>query len=266
MYEFLDRRYAQALYDACKATGNLEETLKDLESIVESMKENEEFKQIIEHPQIHKLEKKAIFKKVFENEINEELLSFLLLLIEKDRISYLKEKYNQFRLIYFEEHNMIEVEVRTAISLTDEQRTSLKENLENKYNKQIVLLEKIDKTLIGGIIIKAGDDVIDSSIKTKLEVMKNIMVNKEQHKIDVEIQKEPLLVKVKTVQPLTKIQKEKLKGKLHKYYDSDFIIEETIDTEILGGVYITVGDDILDYTLKGRLKDLKTSTVLKVLN
>ncbi|MGL4730199.1 MAG: F0F1 ATP synthase subunit delta [Clostridium sp.] len=256
MYEFLDRRYAQALYDVCEKNNILEETLEDLKSIVESMEECEELRKIIEHPQIHRPEKKAIFKKLFKDEVSEELLSFLILLIDKDRILYLKEKYNQFRLIYFERHNMVEVLVRTAIPLTDEQRNTLKEKLENKYKKEIILSEKVDESLLGGMIIKVGDDVIDGTVKSRISAMKQLMNDKQDIKINVEDEK-PLIAKVKSVQPLTEEQKKQIIEKLKSYYDREFIIEETIDKSILGGVHITVGDDIIDVTVKGKLIELR---------
>ncbi|GAA0125873.1 MULTISPECIES: F0F1 ATP synthase subunit delta [Clostridium] len=257
MYEFLDRRYAQALYDVCEKAGILEETLEDLNSIVESMEQSEELMKIIEHPQIHRAEKKAIFKRLFEDQVSPELLGFLILLIDKDRILYLKEKYNQFRLIYFERHNMLEAKVKTTIPLIDEQREALKVKLKNKYKKDIILLEEIDESLLGGMVVKIGDDVIDGSIKRRMESMKQLMQERKDIKVDVSEKFKPLVAKVKTVQPLNEEQKEQIIKKLKNYYNREFIIEESIDKKILGGVYITVGDDVIDVTVKGKLIELR---------
>lgn len=256
MYEFLDRRYAQALYDVCEKAGNVEQTLEDLSVIVESMETGDELRKIIEHPQIHRPEKKKIITNLFKDQVSPELLDFLILLIEKDRFLYLKEKYNQLRLIYLEHHNTVEVEIRSARPLSDAQKKSLKEKLEKKYNKEIIFSEKVDKSLIGGMFIKVGDDVIDGTIKSRIEAMKGIMENKQDTNLYKEEEEKPLLAKITTIQPLTEDQKEDIIIKLENFYDRKFVIEEKIDKGILGGIHIVVGDDVIDATIKGKLIEL----------
>ncbi|GAA0121288.1 MAG: F0F1 ATP synthase subunit delta [Clostridium argentinense] len=257
MYEFLDRRYALALYDVCEKNGTLEQTLEDLSIIVESMETSDELIKIIEHPQIHRAAKKEIFINLFKDQVSQELLDFLILLIDKDRILYLKEKYNQMRLIYFERHNMLEVDVRSAVKLSEEQKSSLKEKLEKKYNKEIIISEKVDKSLLGGMFIKVGDDVIDGTVRNRVEVMKGLMEEKRKDKVYEEDKFKILTAVVKTVNPLTEIQKENLITNLKEFYNREFIIKEVIDSSILGGIHITVGEDIIDATVKGKLIGFK---------
>jgi len=83
MYEFLDRRYALALYEMCKEAGNIETVLEELGEVVEEMDNNEGLIKIIRNPQINKHNKKRIFEELFKGKIEDELLSFLLLLIDK---------------------------------------------------------------------------------------------------------------------------------------------------------------------------------------
>jgi len=262
MYEFLDRRYALALYDVCEKRGTLEQTLEDLSIIIESMETGDELIKIIEHPQIHRAAKKEIFTKLFKDQVSEELLDFLILLIEKDRILYLKEKYNQMRLIYFERHNMIEAEVRTAVKLSDEQKLGLKEKLEKKYNKEIVISEKVDKNLLGGMFIKVGDDVIDGTVRNRFETMKGLMEEKRKDKVYLEDKSKVLTGVVKTVNPLTEIQRKNLITNLEKFYERKFVIEEVLDSSILGGIHVTVGEDVIDATIKGKLINFKHRGIL----
>lgn len=175
MYEYLDRRYALALYEVAEKQGKIEKFRKDYKKVVDVIYGNEELVQLIKHPQISTSKKKKIFIKIFKGKIDEELLSFLLILIEKGRILYLKEKQKELEKIYFEKHNMLLAHIKTVIPLEEEQREELKEKLQNKYNKKVILKEEIDKSLIGGVYVRVGDDVIDGTIKSKLKEMKDII-------------------------------------------------------------------------------------------
>lgn len=178
MYEYLDRRYALALYEVAERKGKVEEYLQEAREIIELIKNNQEISKILKHPQISTSKKKKIFIEIFKGKINEELLSFILLLIEKDRIVYMEEKFREMEKIHLEKQNILVANVKTAISLNENQRKKLIEKLEKKYNKTIILKEKIDKALIGGVYIRVGDDVIDGSIKSKFEEIKKAVLNK----------------------------------------------------------------------------------------
>lgn len=179
MYEYLDRRYSLALYEVAEKKGKVEEYRKTLKEITQVIDSNNELIQLIKHPQISTSKKKKVFIKIFKGKIDEELLSFLLILIEKGRILHLKEKQIEFEKIYFEKHNMLFVNVKTVISLDEEDRKNLKNNLSKKYNKEIVLKEEIDPSIIGGVYIRVGDDVIDGTIKSKLNEMRKLMLRTE---------------------------------------------------------------------------------------
>ena len=88
MYEYLDKRYALALYTVAEEKGKVEEYLDDLRQIVLIMKNDTEFLKVIKHPKISTSTKKKMFINIFKGRIDEEVLSFLLILIEKDRILF----------------------------------------------------------------------------------------------------------------------------------------------------------------------------------
>lgn len=179
MYEYLDRRYASALYKVAEEKGKVEEYLKDLRQICDIIDNNQEFYEVIKYPQISTKKKKKIFIDVFKGKIDEELLSFLLILVEKGRILYLREKLNQMEQIYLEKKNTVIAQVKSVIDLTEDQKKRLKEKLENKYNKKVIIEHEIDKSIIGGLYVRVGNDVIDGSIKSKLEDMRALMLKME---------------------------------------------------------------------------------------
>ena len=175
MYEYLDKRYALALYTVAEEKGKVEEYLTDLREIVSLMKNDADFLKLIKQPFISTSAKKKIFINIFKGKIDEELLSFLLILIEKDRILFTGEKLKEMEKIHLERTNTLLVEVKTVIPLNDSERESLNRKLKDMYNKEIIFEEEIDKTIIGGVYIRVGDDVIDGTLKIKLEEMKKLM-------------------------------------------------------------------------------------------
>lgn len=179
MYEYLDRRYALALYQVGETKGKVEEYLQDLREICSLIDSNKEFYEVIKHPQISTKKKKRTFINIFKGKIDEELLSFLLILIEKDRILYLREKLNEMEKIHLEKQNKVKALVITAVPLTEKEIEELTKKLEDKYNKTLVMEMEVDKSIIGGMFVRVGNDVIDGTVRSKLEEMKSIMLKRE---------------------------------------------------------------------------------------
>ncbi|MGH4051861.1 MAG: F0F1 ATP synthase subunit delta [Clostridium sp.] len=175
MYEFLDKRYALALYTVAEEKGKVDEYLDDLRQIVLIIKNDSEFLKVIKHPKLSTSIKKKMFINIFKGRIDEEVLSFLLILIEKDRIMYIEEKLKEMEKIHLVRTNTLLVEVKTVIPLKETERESLREKLVKMYDKKIIFDEKLDKRVIGGVYLRVGDDVIDGTIKSRLEDMKKIM-------------------------------------------------------------------------------------------
>lgn len=179
MYEYLDKRYALALYQVAEEKGKVDEYLSNLREIVELFETNNDFLQLIKHPQISTSKKKKTFIKIFKNRVDEELLSFLLILIEKDRILYVKEKLSEMEKIHLERNNTLLAQVKTVVPLNDIERNTLIEKLEINYNKKIILKEELEKAIIGGVYVRIGNDVIDGTIRSKLDEMKALILKRE---------------------------------------------------------------------------------------
>ncbi|MBC5625650.1 F0F1 ATP synthase subunit delta [Clostridium sp. NSJ-49] len=179
MYEFLDKRYARALYEVADENGKVDEYIETLKLICELIDNYEEFYEFIKNPQVGTRNKKKAFINIFKNKIDEDLLSFLLILIEKDRILHLREKVNEMEKINLEKNNTLKGVVKTTIPLLDEQYKLLINNLENKYNKKIILERIIDPNIIGSIYVKVEDEVIDGTIKFKMDKLRELMLELE---------------------------------------------------------------------------------------
>jgi F-type H+-transporting ATPase subunit delta len=180
MYEYLDRRYALALYKIAEEKGKVEQYLDELRQVVAAIKGNSKFLEIIKHPEVSTSEKKKMFTEIFKDKVNEDILSFLLVLIEKDRINEIDGKLREMENIYLESNNTVKAKVKTVVALNDDERNTLIEKLEKKFNKKVLIEEEIDPSIIGGVYVEVNNEVIDGSIRSKLSEMKKIMLKGEQ--------------------------------------------------------------------------------------
>lgn len=179
MYEYLDRRYALAIYEIAEKKDKVDEYLKDLREICDLIENNQDFYEVIKHPQINTIKKKKLFIDIFKGKIDEELLSFMIILIEKNRILYLRQKLDQMEKIDLERKNTITGTVKTAVPILPEELEKLKVIFEEKYDKNIIFRTEIDKSLLGGVCVSIGNDIIDDTIKSKIVEMKDLMLKKE---------------------------------------------------------------------------------------
>lgn len=179
MYEYLDRRYALALYEVAESKGKVDEYLRDLREICDLVENNHDFHEVIRHPQINTRKKKQTFINIFKGNIDDELLSFLLILIEKDRILYLREKLIEMEKIDLERKNTLKGVIKTAVPLLDSEFNELKDIFEKRYDKNIIFEAKVDRKILGGVYIRIGNDVIDGTVKSKIDEMKDLMLRKK---------------------------------------------------------------------------------------
>lgn len=175
MYEFLDKRYALALYEIAEEKDKVIEFIDDLRDVNTAINSNEELRGIFENPNIGKQSKKDILIELFKGKTFEEIVSFLCVLVDKGRILYLEEKIRQMEVIYLERHNILEATVKSVIPLTEQEFSKLHDKLEIKYGKKVILKKEIDESIIGGLFVKVGNEVIDGTIAGKYEEIKTSM-------------------------------------------------------------------------------------------
>lgn len=170
MAKLVSKTYAQALFELAveenKTALFLEETL----GLLEVIRTNAEFGQFMNHPKIPKEDKLKVVRNVFENKVSKELVGFLVTIVEKDRYTEIEAILSEFISAVKEYSNIGTAYVTTAIALDNKEKQDIESRLlaTTKY-KTIECVYNVDKDLIGGMVIKMGDRVVDSSIRTKLD-------------------------------------------------------------------------------------------------
>lgn len=152
-----------------------EKISEDLVNIKETLSKSKDLAEFLENPIISADDKKEIINRIFSSEVDALILNFLKVLIDKNRFITFYEIYESYSKTVDSIKNISRVNVVSAVQIPDDAKARLKEKLEYKLKKSVILDLDIDSNIIAGLIIKIGDDVIDMSLKHKLEdLSKNI--------------------------------------------------------------------------------------------
>lgn len=168
MAEIIAKRYANTLFEISIEKNTLKDISKEVIYIQEIIEDNRDLLKILQSPLIKPNEKKDIFKNIFKEEISKELINFIYVVLDKNRGNYLLEIFSVFENLKDEHENTEKAEAITAVPLDDETLNNLKDSLEKSSSKNIILTNKVDSSIIGGIYIKVGDKIIDGTIRKRL--------------------------------------------------------------------------------------------------
>ncbi|MBO4783538.1 MAG: F0F1 ATP synthase subunit delta [Lachnospiraceae bacterium] len=173
--------YGEALFQiATESSSSIEmlEEVKELKNVVDA---NPELKELMSNPRFSKEEHLEILEKVFKGKIDERLFSFLELLTVKGRYGYLDEILDYFILRVKEYLHIGQAKVTSAIAIDDEMKQRIKDKLLSTTDyKEIEIEYETDPSLIGGMVIRIKDRIVDNSVKTKLE-----NITRDLHKIQI---------------------------------------------------------------------------------
>ena len=170
MAKLVSGTYGEALFELAVEENKEDQFLDEVLAVKQVLKENPDLSLLMNHPKILKEEKEEVIKAVLKNQFSEELIGFFLLILQKDRYGEI-DKILDYFIDKMKGHKGIGTAyVTTAVSLKDNQKKEIEEKLlaTTAYKKMEIHYSE-DKDLIGGMVIRIGDRVVDSSIRTKLD-------------------------------------------------------------------------------------------------
>ena len=162
------RPYASAVYDIAKETGSLSSWSDALANIAAVINDCQ-ISNLLDDPATSKAEKAGLIIKVLGDKLDPLQQNLIKLMSENDRLMIFSDVMTQFEIARAKAENKIDAEVTSAFELTAEQTEELIKTLKNNLGCDITLTTTVDKSLIGGVIIKAGDTIIDASMKSQLD-------------------------------------------------------------------------------------------------
>jgi F-type H+-transporting ATPase subunit delta len=162
------RPYAKAVYDIASQTGALvswNDALTNLGKVVNDV----QIRELLGSPQMGRQQKGELIIQVMGDNLDEQQQNLVRLMAENGRLTLMSDVLEQFEVARAKAENKVDAEVISAFELTAAQTDELVKTLKNKLGCDITLTTTVDESLIGGVVIKAGDTIIDASMKSQLD-------------------------------------------------------------------------------------------------
>ena len=177
----ISRRYARALRIIAKEDGQAETYRQELDGFSGLLIKEKELERAIANPLYDTVSRRKVLEKTLAKlNLSTVITSFLLLLFEKGRIGFLNDINAYYQKLADELKGLARAELISATELSTESVEKIRESLSKMTGKEIMLNITQDPSLIGGVVTKIGDLVLDGSIKTQLSNMKESLKRGEQ--------------------------------------------------------------------------------------
>ena len=170
MAKLVSKTYGDALFELAVEENKSDLLLEEALGVKQLLIENDEFVKMMNHPQISREEKENVIENVFKGRVSDDMAGFLALLVQNGRFAELEAVLDYF-IAKIKEYKKIGVAyVVTPLPLSDKQKNDVVDKLLATTGYETMEMNyDIDESLIGGMTIRVGDRVIDSSVKSKLE-------------------------------------------------------------------------------------------------
>ena len=170
-------RYAKSLIDLSKEHQNLDGVKADMDGVIAVIRSNTELQAVLNNPIIKTDKKLAILKALFQDKVKPEILEFFNIMVRKGRADLVYATALEFIREYNEVKGIVYAEVTSASPLSEANLQALKQEIASQINAEVILSNKVDKSLIGGFVVKVGDKQIDASIQGKLNKLERHFEN-----------------------------------------------------------------------------------------
>lgn len=156
------RPYAEAIFDLAMEQSKLQDW-SDMLAYAAAVASNEDMAQLIGNTNVNKRQMAELFTGICAKQINAEGQNMIKLLVENRRLNVLAEIAQQFETLKAEAEKTIEAEVVSAFEVSKKQQSLIAEKLKSRLGREVTLTCRVDESLLGGVVIKADDLVIDGS-------------------------------------------------------------------------------------------------------
>ena len=173
MIDVIANRYAEALFQIGEEENKTDNLYNELKEVSSLMNTNKDLNNVMKSPLVSKKEKIQLIDTLFAGKVDNDLKNFLKILIEKGRITSINAIGETYKELLNEKNNILEGYVISAVPMNDEKIKELETELSKKYNKNVTLENRVDKSVLGGALVRLGNTEIDGTIKTRLNGLKN---------------------------------------------------------------------------------------------
>ena len=179
----LARVYATAMLHLAQARGKVDELLKEMRELADEMATQPRLRVLLSSRDLDSEARRKVVERLLRGRVSDLLVDSLQVLYRKERIGLGPVVVEAYRLAVEEFHGRVEVQVSSAVALTDPARAKLAEVATKFAGKQADLVERVDEALLGGVIMRIGDRKFDASLATRLKRLTHAMLDRASREI-----------------------------------------------------------------------------------
>ncbi|WP_027700968.1 F0F1 ATP synthase subunit delta [Metaclostridioides mangenotii] len=173
MINVVASRYAEALFQIGEEENSSNILYKELNEVLDVINSSNELKKALRSPLVAKQEKKNLLNIVFSEQVSNNIKNFLKIIVDKDRVVCLEDIRDSYKELINEKNNILEGRAISAIAMSENELNELQTKLSSKYNKNVVLENIVDETILGGVLVRLGNEEIDGTVKTRLSNLRD---------------------------------------------------------------------------------------------
>jgi len=169
------REYGEGLYALCAEEKIERDALREVQVLKESFRENGDFIRLLGNLTLSKEQRVAIVDDTLKGSVHEYVLNFIKILVERGAIHEFSECADAYQACYNREHGVVEAEVTTAKPLNERQREQLIQKLQSMSGKEVVIKEKVDASVLGGVLLQMDGKRYDNTVAHRLQAIRQAM-------------------------------------------------------------------------------------------
>ncbi len=171
-------RYALSVFQLAEELNLIEQVYSDMLVVDKVCSENRNLILLLKNPIIRYDYKLRVLQRIFKGKIEKLVMQFFGLICRKNRASILPHASKSYIELYDEYKGILRATITTAVPLSEDLKKEFVRKLEEITGKQIILVEKVDESIIGGFILKSGDQQINDSIVNKLNELRRKLIRR----------------------------------------------------------------------------------------
>jgi len=176
--------YAEALLNAAEKQNQAREVGEELDGFVDQvLRARPDLETFLFSAAVGRDTRKALIQKTFQGRASELFTHFLLILNDHDRLELLRSIREAYREEYERRTNRLRVHIRSAVPLAEDQLQRVVERVRERQHREPVVLATVDPDLLGGLVIRIGDLVLDGSVRARIESIRNQLIERSSHEI-----------------------------------------------------------------------------------
>jgi len=172
--------YARVLFDLATVADSVDTTGEGINSVAETIRGHMDLREALIDAQVTAEKKRDVLRDIFGESASPEVLAIVTLAVDRGHTESLGQIASEFTAIAEKERGIVVADVTTAIALDDATRASIIKKLSAALDRPVTLRERVDESIVGGIVIEVAGRVLDGSMSSQLDTMRSVLSSSPQ--------------------------------------------------------------------------------------